>query len=291
MAMFLRAYCRNSNNSFKLLIKDAAELERLKKVVVADSRVLSAAFVSQAGLRAAEGSRVETKFPSVSADNGSGDNKSAGSTTEKKDEEKTGEEAKVEEKVDASKEASKSTSGSTSGSIFPLELTFSTPIGVQTEKLNALKNTVAQKQKDLLYSMAEFQNLQRKQGTEIAARTKEATKSFSVNLLPIIDALEKEATLASELLEPEHAFVEGIVLTRETAIKSLNRFEVRQLVPQQGDVFVAAKHEEVEKEAPPSADDDATVKCVKENGWMLREEVLRKASVCVYRSETPEAAA
>jgi len=289
MAMFLRACCRNSNNSFKLLIKDAAELERLKKVVVADSRVLSAAFVSQAGLRAAEGSRVETKFPSVSADNGSGDN--AGSTTEKKDEEKTGEEAKVEEKVDASKEASKSTSGSTSGSIFPLELTFSTPIGVQTEKLNALKNTVAQKQKDLLYSMAEFQNLQRKQGTEIAARTKEATKSFSVNLLPIIDALEKEATLASELLEPEHAFVEGIVLTRETAIKSLNRFEVRQLVPQQGDVFVAAKHEEVEKEAPPSADDDATVKCVKENGWMLREEVLRKASVGMYRSEAPRAAA
>jgi len=305
--MFLRA-CSRSSNSFKLLIKDGQELERLKKVVNAESRILSAAFVAQDGIRVAEGCRVDTKFPTAEDAGANGQEeengqKSAGSTEKEKKEKEASSSSEVKGenssedsqkpgiKEKEKKESQNIKTTSSSSSIYPLELTLSTPIGVQTEKLGELKNTVAKKQKDLLYAMAEFQNLQKKQGTEIASKTKQATKRFSLDLLPVIASLNEEATRASELLESEHAFVEGIMLTKETAIKSLNRFDVRQLVPQHGDVFVAAKHEEVGKKAPPSADDEATVSCVKENGWMLREEVLRKASVCVYRSEAPKAAA
>lgn len=171
---------------------------------------------------------------------------------------------------------------------FPLEVEFMSPVGVQTEALHAVKNTFADRQKELLYAMANFQNLQRTQKAELDHKSAKSVKLFAQSLLPFLDQLEIEARGAERRLSSDHAFVQGIQLTHENALKSLSKFDICKFEPQQGDVFVKNKHEEVETVASPAADDADTVESVKVHGWMIQNDVLRKADVAVYRNERPE---
>jgi len=169
---------------------------------------------------------------------------------------------------------------------FPLELEFLSPVGVRTETLYSLKNTVADKQKELLYAMASFQNLQRTQKAEIDTKSSRSVQAFAESLLPFMDHLDVEAAQSKARLE-EHAFVEGIKLTQENATKSLGKFSIASFRPKKGDVFVRNKHEEAESVTARFASDANTVKEVRRSGWTYQNTVLRKADVVVYRNEIP----
>eukprot|EP00397_Hematodinium_sp_SG-2012_P036094 GEMP01038926.1.p1 GENE.GEMP01038926.1~~GEMP01038926.1.p1 ORF type:complete len:241 (+),score=63.22 GEMP01038926.1:104-826(+) len=238
--MMIRQLRRLCNNTYHVTLSDASELASLKAVLNADSRLLSSPFVTEAGITATEGSRLDTPL-----------------TT---DEEPS----------------------------FPFEVAFVSPIGVHTETLHALKNTVAERQSELLYAMANFQNLQRVQKAERDAKQNRSVKRFAESLLPFMDKLGNEA--ADTRLPYDHAFVEGIRLTYRNAIKSLGKFDARQFAPQTGDVFVTHKHEEVARRVAQSADDANTIASMKTHGWMLQDDVLRKAEVVVYRKEAPTSA-
>lgn len=169
---------------------------------------------------------------------------------------------------------------------FPLELEFLSPVGVRTETLHSLKNTVADKQKELLYAMASFQNLQRTQKAEIDTKSSRSVQAFAESLLPFMDHLDVEAAQSKARLE-DHAFVEGIKLTQENATKSLGKFSIASFRPKKGDVFVRNKHEEAESVTARFASDANTVKEVRRIGWTYQNTVLRKADVVVYRNEIP----
>jgi len=275
--MFLRTLARRTN--FTARIKDAEELMRLRQVVTAETRTLNAPFTCSDGTEIRDGCRVITEWPAAS---------SSSSTCSGK-EDKAPSAATAEEEGGAPKAEGKEELDTS----FPFEVTFLSRLGVQSEKLEELKNKVAQEQRELLYSMAEFQNLQRKQTSELEARRKASMKKFTTNIVPCVDTLNGEVIKASEAFctgNAEHACVEGLALTSNNAMKSLGKFEIRTLEPQPGDPFVSGKHEEIQTVSPPNADDVNTIKDIKEKGWILNTEVIRKAMVEVYRSEEPKAA-
>jgi len=253
-------------------------LDLLKKCVSAESRILTSKFANSEGIEALEGSKVITDWTKSTSS----------SSTSKADSEKKD----ADKKEGESKKSSlnfKNIFKKSDGPTFPYEVTFLSRLGVQTEKLNELKNTVAKEQKDLLYQMAEFQNLQRKQSGELDSKRKIAIRNFTNAILPSIDSLNIEVEQATKAFgSADHACVEGLVLTSTNAMKSLAKFDVKPLEAKMGDVFMSNKHEEVSTAPPQVSDDINTIKSTVEAGWMLKDEVLRKVSVEVYKEEAPK---
>lgn|SRR3990167_3223606 len=151
------------------------------------------------------------------------------------------------------------------------------------KKLNDAEETANQHWDRILRLQAESENLQRRAERDIASAHKYGLERFALELLPVIDSLERcVATEANELA----ALLEGVKLTLKMFYATLEKFGIQQVNPEK-EAFKPEYHQAV------SIQEDTTVNpgcviTVLQKGYLLNERLIRPALVVVAKKPDVE---
>ena len=151
------------------------------------------------------------------------------------------------------------------------------PIESPEAEVEALRHECEELQANWLRAQADYQNLRRRQLTDIDAAVRRAQAPFLENVLLVLDHLEM--ALATEAKSADaKVLMSGVKLTRDQLLQALEREEVRP-IPTSG-AFDPAVHQAVgtvqDGDHPPG-----TIAVVVRSGWSHRGQVLRPAQVKV----------
>lgn len=156
--------------------------------------------------------------------------------------------------------------------------------GVELERLRARARESDELKDRIRRLEAEFVNETRRIRRLAEADRKYAVEKVVVELLPVLDALERAAGEAAQT-EVDARFLEGIGLVRRELAGLLERHGVERVEPA-GEPFDPARHEAMTMrettEVPPGH-----VCQVMRHGYLLHARVLRPAQVVVARAPAP----
>jgi molecular chaperone GrpE len=149
-------------------------------------------------------------------------------------------------------------------------------------QLEQAEITAGQARDELLRVQAEMQNLRRRTEQDIEKAHKYGQEKFSIELLAVMDNLERAAA-ASEASEDEavKAIQEGVALTLKGFADCFARFNIEAVDPQ-GEPFDPQLHQAMSIQESPDAEPN-TVIAVMQKGYTLHGRVIRPAMVMVSK--------
>lgn len=169
----------------------------------------------------------------------------------------------VEEQVEAAGEQTEETS----------QESLAAELAAAQEEIAALKD-------QMLRVQAEAQNVRRRAELDVEKAHKFGQEKLSLELLTVLDNLER-ALAATPEDEATKALRDGVLLTQQGFISTLNKFNVEAIDPQ-GEVFNPELHQAMamqeNKDFPPN-----TVMAVMQKGYSLNGRLLRPAMVMVSK--------
>ena len=150
------------------------------------------------------------------------------------------------------------------------------------EQLEAAEANAGMARDELLRVQAEMQNLRRRTEQDIEKAHKYGQEKFSVELLAVMDNLERSAA-AAEASEDEavKAIKEGVELTLKGFADCFKRFNIDAVDPM-GEPFDPQLHQAMSIQESPDAEPN-TVIDVMQKGYTLHGRVIRPAMVMVSK--------
>ena len=153
------------------------------------------------------------------------------------------------------------------------------------EKLAEEKEGAVRARDDLLRVQAEMQNLRRRTEQDIEKAHKYGQEKFSIELLTVMDNLERALAAASDHEdETVKAIYEGVDLTLKSFTDCFNRFHIGSVDPM-GEPFDPQLHQAVTILENPDVEPNTVIE-VMQKGYTLHGRVIRPAMVVV--SKEPE---
>lgn len=132
-----------------------------------------------------------------------------------------------------------------------------------------------------LRAMADLENVKKRLTRETEHLRKYAAGSVLEDLLPVIDNLDLALAHAHQY-EGCKDFVTGVDMTRKMFLDTLSRHGLTPVAAAQGDEFNPEFHEAVGMASEPGLADN-TVAQVAQQGYMLKDRLLRPAKVLVNK--------
>ena len=150
------------------------------------------------------------------------------------------------------------------------------------EKLAAAQLTAENAKDDLLRVQAEMQNLRRRTEQDIEKAHKYGQEKFSIELLSVMDNLERALTAASEHEDDSvKAIYDGVDLTLKSFVDCFSKFNIETLDPL-GEPFDPQIHQAMGMQENPDVEPN-TVIAVMQKGYTLYGRVIRPAMVMVSK--------
>jgi len=150
------------------------------------------------------------------------------------------------------------------------------------EKLAAAELAAEHAKDDLLRVQAEMQNLRRRTEQDIEKAHKYGQEKFSIELLSVMDNLERALTAASEHEDDSvKAIYDGVDLTLKSFIDCFSKFNIETLDPL-GEPFDPQTHQAMGMQENPEVEPN-TVIAVMQKGYTLHGRVIRPAMVMVAK--------
>ena len=150
------------------------------------------------------------------------------------------------------------------------------------EKLAEAEAAAARAKDDLLRVQAEMQNLRRRTEQDIEKAHKYGQEKFSVELLSVLDNLERALAAASDHEdETVKAIYEGVDLTLKSFIDCFTKFKIEAVDPM-GEPFDPELHQAMSIQENPDVEPN-TVIAVMQKGYTLHGRVIRPAMVMVSK--------
>lgn len=150
------------------------------------------------------------------------------------------------------------------------------------EKLAAAELAAEHAKDDLLRVQAEMQNLRRRTEQDIEKAHKYGQEKFSIELLSVMDNLERALTAASEHEDDSvKAIYDGVDLTLKSFIDCFSKFKIETLDPL-GEPFDPQTHQAMGMQENPEVEPN-TVMAVMQKGYTLHGRVIRPAMVMVAK--------
>ncbi len=148
------------------------------------------------------------------------------------------------------------------------------------EMLKSLSENVQDLQNKLLYQQAEFANFKKRREEETRNMLKYQNFDMALELLPIVDSLERALSIPSDKLTDEvKKYLEGFRIMYNNLINILNKFEIHEIdcLNKEFDANTsqALMTEHVEGIEP------GIVVSVLQKGYILKDKLLRAALVKV----------
>jgi len=133
----------------------------------------------------------------------------------------------------------------------------------------------------LLRSRAELENFKKRHETEIEKALKFGVESLLVELVPVIDNLERAISSFSKDSNQEDR--EGIDLTLKSFESTLEKFNMRPINPV-SESFNPEQHEAVGTLKQKDSEENSVIE-VLQRGWQLHNRTVRPARVIVVKNE------
>ena len=150
------------------------------------------------------------------------------------------------------------------------------------EQLEAAETAAAMAKDELVRVQAEMQNLRRRTEQDIEKAHKFGQEKFSIELLSVMDNLERSSA-AAEASEDEavKAIKEGVELTLKGFIDCFKRFNIEPVDPL-GEPFDPQLHQAMSIQETPDAEPNSVI-AVMQKGYTLHGRVIRPAMVMVSK--------
>ncbi|MFT6919855.1 MAG: molecular chaperone GrpE [Cognaticolwellia sp.] len=163
-------------------------------------------------------------------------------------------------------------------------------ISAEQEKINELelalataKSTVADQKDSVIRAKAEVDNVRRRASQDVEKARKFALEKFAAEMLTTVDNLERALQNIDKDDETNTAIIEGIELTYQGLLASLEKFAIQAIDPQDQpfnpELHQAMSMQEVEGVAPN------TVIAVMQKGYELNGRLIRPAMVMVSKAK------
>jgi molecular chaperone GrpE len=163
-------------------------------------------------------------------------------------------------------------------------------ISVEQEKINELelalataKSTVADQKDSVIRAKAEVDNVRRRAAQDVEKARKFALEKFAEEMLTTVDNLERALQNIDKDDESNTAIIEGVELTYQGLLASLEKFAIQAIDPQDQpfnpELHQAMSMQEVEGVAPN------TVIAVMQKGYELNARLIRPAMVMVSKAK------
>ncbi|MCP4985214.1 MAG: nucleotide exchange factor GrpE [Colwellia sp.] len=148
--------------------------------------------------------------------------------------------------------------------------------------LAAAQSTVADQKDSVIRAKAEVDNIRRRAAQDVEKARKFALEKFAAEMLTTVDNLERALQSIDKEDESNKAIIEGVELTLQGLITSLEKFGVKAVDPQDQpfnpDLHQAMSMQEVPEVAPN------TVIAVMQKGYELNGRLIRPAMVMVSKA-------
>ncbi len=162
-------------------------------------------------------------------------------------------------------------------------------ISEEQEKINELElslssaqTTVADQKDSVIRAKAEVDNIRRRSAQDVEKARKFALEKFAAEMLVSVDNLERALQNIDKENESNKGIIEGVELTLQGLIASLEKFGVKAVDPQDQpfnpELHQAMSMQEVEGVAPN------TVIAVMQKGYELNGRLIRPAMVMVSKA-------
>ena len=133
----------------------------------------------------------------------------------------------------------------------------------------------------LLRSRAELENFKKRHETEVEKALKFGVESLLVELVSVIDNLERDISSFSKDSNQED--IEGIDLTLKSFESTLEKFNMRPINPL-NENFNPEQHEAVGTVKQKNSEENSVIE-VLQRGWQLHNRNVRPARVIVVKNE------
>jgi molecular chaperone GrpE len=155
------------------------------------------------------------------------------------------------------------------------------------EKLAGAELAAGKAHDDLLRVQAEMQNLRRRTEQDIEKAHKYGQEKFSVELLGVMDNLERALDAASgHETEAVKAIYDGVNLTLKSFSDCFGKFNIEAVDPL-GEPFDPALHQAMSMQENPDVEPN-TIITVMQKGYTLHGRVIRPAMVMVAKGSGPK---
>ena len=162
-------------------------------------------------------------------------------------------------------------------------------VSPEQEKINELElalaaaqSTVSDQKDSVIRAKAEVDNIRRRAAQDVEKARKFALEKFAGEMLTTVDNLERALQSIDKDDENNKAIIEGVELTLQGLITSLDKFGVKAVDPQDQpfnpDLHQAMSMQEVPDVAPN------TVIAVMQKGYELNGRLIRPAMVMVSKA-------
>lgn len=145
-----------------------------------------------------------------------------------------------------------------------------------------LEEQLAAAQDQALRVAADLQNIRRRAEQDVEKAHKFALEKFAVDLLPVVDSLERGLELSSPDDEAIKAVREGMELTLKLFLDTLKRYQLEAVDPH-GAPFNPEHHQAMAMEESIHAEPNTVLK-VFQKGYLLNGRLLRPAMVVVSKA-------
>jgi molecular chaperone GrpE len=149
-------------------------------------------------------------------------------------------------------------------------------------RILALEEQLAEARDQSLRVAADMQNVRRRAELDVEKAHKFALEKLVVDLLPVVDSLERGLELTDPDDEASKPVREGMQLTLKLLADTLKRYQVDALDPH-GEPFNAEHHQAMAMQESPEVEPNSVLK-VFQKGYLLNGRLLRPAMVVVSKA-------
>jgi len=153
---------------------------------------------------------------------------------------------------------------------------------VPHQQLEEMREAVAKAEDELLRNRAEVENIRRRAEKDIASARKFAVEKFAAEVLLVRDSLDsaRKIDLNQENREILEKMKEGLDLTMKQLDTAMEKFNIVEIDPQQGERLDPDKHQAMGLMAAEGVDANCVAQVI-QKGYMINDRLLRPAMVMV----------
>ena len=155
---------------------------------------------------------------------------------------------------------------------------------VSHQQFEEMRERLAKAEEEMLRSRAEVENIRRRAELDIASARKFAVEKFAAEVLLVRDSLDqaRKIDLQQENREILEKMKEGLDLTMKQLETAMEKFNIEEILPQEGDRLDPEKHQAMGLMDAEGIDSNCVAQVI-QKGFTINERLLRPAMVMVAK--------